>query len=509
MWEGDFGLFWGVGAMTGRCPTVAVVGAGMSGMCVAITLLSAGITDVCIYEKADDVGGTWRDNTYPGLTCDVPSRLYQYSFAKNPNWTQMFSRGGEIQDYLRGIAERYGLRHRIRFGATVVSARFDDGRWVLRTDSGTESTVDFLISATGVLHHPRIPPIAGLDDFRGTVFHSARWDHTVPLLGRRIAVIGTGSTGVQLVCGLAGVAGKVTMFQRTAQWVLPWPNPRYSKLARVFHRAFPCLGSLAYKAYSLSFETFAVALSNPGLHRKLVGAVCRASLRRMRDPRLRRALTPDYEPMCKRLVMSGGFYRAIQRDDVELVTAGIDHVEHRGIVTDDGVLHEVDVIVLATGFDSHAFFRPMQLTGRDGIRIDDVWQDGPHAHQTVAIPGFPNFFMMLGPHSPVGNFPLTAVAESQAEHIVQWIKRWRHGEFDTMEPKSAATEAYNTVLRAAMPNTVWTTGCDSWYLNKDGIPEVWPFAPAKHRAMLANLHPEEYDLRRYAAVRATSRPQSA
>lgn len=194
MWEGDFGLFWGVGAMTGRCPTVAVVGAGMSGMCVAITLLSAGITDVCIYEKADDVGGTWRDNTYPGLTCDVPSRLYQYSFAKNPNWTQMFSRGGEIQDYLRGIAERYGLRHRIRFGATVVSARFDDGRWVLRTDSGTESTVDFLISATGVLHHPRIPPIAGLDDFRGTVFHSARWDHTVPLLGRRIAVIGTGST---------------------------------------------------------------------------------------------------------------------------------------------------------------------------------------------------------------------------------------------------------------------------------------------------------------------------
>lgn len=191
----------------------------MSGMCVSITLLSAGITDVCIYEKADDVGGTWRDNTYPGLTCDVPSRLYQYSFAKNPNWTQMFSRGGEIQDYLRGIAERYGLRHRIRFGATVVSARFDDGRWVLRTDSGTESTVDFLISATGVLHHPRIPPIAGLDDFRGTVFHSARWDHTVPLLGRRIAVIGTGSTGVQLVCGLAGVAGKVTMFQRTAQWV--------------------------------------------------------------------------------------------------------------------------------------------------------------------------------------------------------------------------------------------------------------------------------------------------
>jgi len=224
-----------------------------------------------------------------------------------------------------------------------------------------------------------------------------------------------------------------------------------------------------------------------------MGALCRASLWQVRDPELRAALTPTYQPMCKRLVVSGGFYRAMQREDVELVTAGIDHVERRGIVTDDGKLHEVDIIVACTGFDTHAFFRPMRLTGRDGIASDDVWRDGPRAYQTVAMPGFPNFFMMLGPHSPVGNHSLTSVAESQAGHILRWIEGWRRGEFDTVEPTPSATESFNAKLRAAMPDTVWTTGCDSWYLNKDGVPEVWPFTPAEHRAMLANPDFGQYD----------------
>jgi cation diffusion facilitator CzcD-associated flavoprotein CzcO len=487
--------------MKRRDPAVAIVGAGMSGLCVAIALLRNGITDVTLYEKADEVGGTWRDNTYPGLTCDVPSRVYQYTFATKPNWTHVFSPGGEIQAYFRGIADEFALRDRIRFGTEVVSARFECGRWVLRTDAGAESKVDFLISATGVLHHPRMPSIAGLDDFGGRAFHSARWDHSVELTGRRIAVVGNGSTGVQLVCGLAGVAGRVLMFQRTAQWVVTMPNPRYSRVAGIGYRAVPWLRRFAYWAYSLVFDTFAVALTKPGLRRKAMGALCRVSLRQVRDPELRAALTPDYQPMCKRLVVSGGFYRAIQRDDVELVTAGIDHVERRGIVTDDGKLHEVDVIVLCTGFDTHAFFRPIRLTGRDGIAVEDVWRDGPRAFQTVAMPGFPNFFMMLGPHSPVGNHSLTAVAESQAGHILRWIQGWRRGEFDTVEPTLSATESYNAKLRAAMPDTVWTTGCDSWYLNKDGVPEVWPFTPAQHRAMLANTDPGQYELRRLAAAR--------
>jgi cation diffusion facilitator CzcD-associated flavoprotein CzcO len=470
---------------------------------MAIALLRSGITDVTVYEKAHEVGGTWRENTYPGLTCDIPSRVYQYTFAMNPNWTHIFSPGAEIQAYFRGIADRFGLRDRIRFGTEIVSARFEDGRWVVRSDAGTEAggefKVDFLISATGVLHHPRMPAIGGLEEFGGHAFHSARWDHRVEMRGRRIAVIGTGSTGVQLVCGLAGVAGRVMLFQRTAQWVVPLPNPRYPRFTSVTHQAVPWLDRWGYRAYSFAFDSFAVALTKPGLRRKMMAALCRVSLRKVRDPGLRRALTPDYTPMCKRLVMSGGFYTAIQRDDVELVTAGIDHVERRGIVTDDGVLHEADVIVLATGFDTHAFFRPMQLTGRDGIGADEVWRDGPKAYQTVAMPGFPNFFMMLGPHSPVGNLALTTVAESQADHILKWIERWRRREFDTVEPTSSATEAFNAELRAAMPNTVWTTGCDSWYLGKDGLPEVWPFTPAEHRAMLANPDREQYDLRGHPA----------
>lgn len=481
--------------MTRRDPAVAVVGAGMSGLCVAIALLRSGITDVTIFEKADEVGGTWRDNTYPGLTCDIPSRVYQYTFATNPHWSHMFSPGGEIQDYFRKIADRFGLRDRIRFGTEITDARFENGRWSLRTAAGEQCAADFLITATGVLHHPRMPSIAGLDDFGGHVFHSARWDHSVELAGRRIAIVGNGSTGVQLICGLAGVAGRVVLFQRTAQWVLKLPNPRYTRLAGITRNRFPWLDRMAYRGYSMVFDLFAVGLTKPGVRRKIMGALCRASLREVRDPELRRALTPDYTPMCKRLVMSGGFYRAMQRDDVDLVTAGIDHVERRGIVTDDGVLHDVDIIVLATGFDTHAFFRPMRLIGRDGIAADDVWRDGPRAYQTVAMPGFPNFFMMLGPHSPVGNLALTTVAESQADHILGWIQRWRRGEFDTVEPTRSATDSFNARLRAAMPHTVWTTGCDSWYLNKDGVPEVWPFTPAAHRAMLANTDPGSYDLR--------------
>ncbi|MGD1173645.1 flavin-containing monooxygenase [Mycobacterium seoulense] len=483
-----------------RDPTVAVVGAGMSGLCVAIALLRNGITDVTLYEKADEVGGTWRENTYPGLVCDIPSRVYQYTFARNPNWSHLFSPGGEIQDYFRGVADRFGLRDRIRFGTEIAHAQFEGGRWRLRTQAGAESTVDFLICATGVLHHPRLPSIPGLNDFGGNAFHSARWDHSVELRGRRIAIIGNGSTGVQLVCGLTGVAGRVMLFQRTPQWVLRLPNPRYSRLTNITHNRFGWLDRLAYRCYSSGYDLFAAGLTKPGLRRKIMGALCRASLREVRDPELRRALTPDYTPMCKRLVMSNGFYRAVQRDDVDLVTAAIDHVERRGIVTDDGVLHEADVIVLATGFDSHAFFRPMQLIGRDGIAADDVWRDGPRAYQTVALPGFPNFFMMLGPHSPVGNLALTTVAESQADHILGWIQRWRRGEFDTVEPTLPATDDFNAKLRAAMPDTVWTTGCHSWYLNKDGVPEVWPFTPAEHRAMLANPDLGQYDLRRRVAA---------
>ena len=393
------------------------------------------------------------------------------------------------------MAKRTGIYDRIRFDAEVISAQFDGQGWVVHTRDGQKARVDFLISATGVLHHPKVRDIRGLADFAGSVFHSARWDHSVDVRDRRVAVVGTGSTGVQLISALAGTPARLSLFQRTPQWIFPMPNPRYRRLTHRSHRVFPWLDHVGYHGYRVAMEAFAGALTKPGWRRQFVAVLCRANLRTVRDPQLRAALTPDYTPMCKRLVLSGGFYRAMQRDDVELVTAGIDHVESRGIVTTDGNLHEADVIVLATGFDAHAYMRPMEVVGRDGLRLDDAWRDGPRAFETVAMPGFPNFFMLLGPHSPVGNFPLTGVAESQANRIVRWIRRWQRGEFDTVEPTTKATDAFNAALSEAMPRTVWTTGCDSWYLGKNGLPEVWPFTPARHRAILAKPKIENYELR--------------
>jgi cation diffusion facilitator CzcD-associated flavoprotein CzcO len=471
--------------MSERQPSVGIIGAGMSGLCQAILLRKAGIADVTIYEKSDDVGGTWRDNTYPGLSCDVPSRFYQFTFAMNPDWTRLFSPGQEIFDYFRWLTDEYALTEVIRFGVDVVDARFTDGRWLLTTAAGEEMSHDFLIAATGVLRVPRTPAINGLAEFDGPVMHSARWNHAVDTAGKRIAVIGTGSTGVQIVCGLADSAGRLELFQRSPQWILPLPNPSYRRWTGPMHRRLPVLSSVAYYVNHLMFEWLARALVKPGWRRRLMSSACRANLRTVRDPDLRRRLTPDYQPMCRRLIMSAGFYPAIQRPNVHLVDSAIDHVEQRGIVTADGSLHELDAIVLATGFDAHAFMRPMSMVGRNGLTLQRLWEEGPKAYLGVALPGFPNFFMLMGPHSPVGNYSLTAIAEAQGSHIVNWIQRWRTGEFDNVAPTRRVTEEFNASMRRALPGTVWATGCTSWYLGADGLPELWPWTPHEYRRRLA------------------------
>jgi cation diffusion facilitator CzcD-associated flavoprotein CzcO len=485
----------------GNRPRVAIVGAGMSGLCMGIKLKRAGIHGFTIYEKAEAVGGTWRDNTYPGLCCDVPSRFYQYSFELNPNWTQVFAPGPEIWGYFERVADRYGLREHLRLGKEVVSARFEDGRWSIRTRDGEEDTADFVVSACGVLHHPRVPEIEGLESFAGSAFHSARWDHDVELSGKRIAVVGAGSTGVQIVTDLADSAGRLLHFQRTPQWILPAPNRHYAKWERALQRRFPRLGRFEYRLTEWALgHTFSRAVIQPGWQRRLISWICRMNLRTVRDAELRRRLTPDYQPMCKRLVVSSGFYGAMQRPNVELVSEAIERVEPAGIVSGDGRLHEVDVIVFATGFDAHAYMRPMEVVGEDGLDLEDAWREGPRAHRTVAIAGFPNFFLLMGPHSPVGNYSLVAIAEAQADFAMRWIRMWREGRLSRVAPTEAAMTRFNEEMRGAMPDTVWTTGCDSWYLGKDGRPEVWPWSPERHRAMLRDPDPAEFEVRRQPAT---------
>lgn len=477
-----------------RRPRVAIVGAGMSGICMGLKLQHAGIDDFTIFEKGDQLGGTWRDNRYPGLFCDVPSRFYQFSFAMNPDWTHRFSPGPEIWRYFDRIAAEHGLNERIRFETEVVSADHDGTSWHLRTAAGEEHEADFLVSATGVLHHPRHPEIDGLETFAGSCFHSARWDHSVPVAGKRVGVIGTGSTGVQIVTALAGVASELTLFQRTAQWILPYPNSRYSRLTRALHRRFAALDRVSFRATRHYFEALSRALTQPGWQRRLVSSICRANLRTVRDPELRRKLTPPYQPMCKRLVVSSGFYRAVQRDDADVVAERIERVEPAGVRTADGTLHELDVLVLATGFDTHAYVRPMKVTGPEGESLDEAWAEGPRSWRTVALPGFPNFFMLIGPQSPVGNYPLTSIAETQADFATGWMRRWMSGEVRLIAPRADAASAFEAERRRALPGTVWVTGCDSWYLGPDGVPEIWPWEPERHREMLADLREPEFEL---------------
>jgi cation diffusion facilitator CzcD-associated flavoprotein CzcO/acetyl esterase/lipase len=491
-----------------RPPRVAVVGAGMSGLCVGAKLLAAGLDDFTIHEKASEVGGTWRENRYPGLSCDVPARFYSYSFAPNARWTSVFAPGPEIQGYFSASADQLGLRPRIRFGSEITSARWQAGRWNLRAKDGHEETADVLVTATGILHHPRVPEIVGLESFGGATVHSARWpdDLTVESLrDKRVAVIGTGSTGTQLVSALGGNTRSLLVFQRTAQWILPVPNRPYSPVTRTAFTRFSALNRLSYRSYQRSLEAlFGTAVVKDGWQRALIGGLCRLNLRfRVRDADLRLRLTPDYQPMCKRLVMSAAFYPALQRPGVELVTDPIDRVVPDGIRTSDGAVHPVDVIVLATGFDAHAYVRPMEIVGEHGLTLERAWKDGPRAYRTVSMPGFPNLFMLMGPHSPVGNQSLVLIAESQSDYIIHWIELLRSGGVASASPTQAATDRFNAEMREAMPNTVWATGCTSWYLGPDGLPELFPWTPREHRALLKEPLLADYQLSRTVGVAAS------
>jgi cation diffusion facilitator CzcD-associated flavoprotein CzcO len=481
-----------------RAPRVIILGAGMSGLLAGIRLRQAGIEDFTIYEKSQEVGGTWRENRYPGLACDVPAHYYTYSFEPNPDWQHRFARGPEIQNYMRHVADKYDLRRHIVFGEEGAQARFDGRRWQLQLRSGRQDSAEFLIAACGFLHHPREPDIPGLDRFAGARFHSARWDDSVDLKDKRIGLIGTGSTGVQIVCAVSRLPCELNVFQRTPQWVFPLPDREYSLVERELVTQFPGLARLAYQMYDELFDAlFSRAMIRPGLQRRLIEAACHWNLRRVRDPELRRRLTPDYQPMCKRIVMSWEYYEAMQRPNVKLVTEGIERVVPEGIVTRDGRTHPLDVLILATGFKTHEYIRPLELTNAQGLRLSSLWDErGPHAYYSLAIPGFPNFFLLGGPHSPLANGSVILYTEALVDYAMQCIELYRRGELDTLAPTQAATDAFYDELRRNMDSTVWVSGCQNWYIGKDGLPEVWPRRPREFNALLARPRLGDFEISR-------------
>jgi cation diffusion facilitator CzcD-associated flavoprotein CzcO len=483
--------------MADRQLRVVVIGAGMAGILAAIKLREAGLHDITVYEKADRLGGTWRENTYPGIACDVPSHLYSYSFAPNPDWSQVFSPGPEIQAYLAAVAERFGVDGCIRYGTEIRSMAFREGSWHLEGDGGVTDRADVVIAATGVLHHPHLPEMAGLETFGGACFHSARWDHSVPLDGRRIGVIGTGSTAVQITTALADRVSELHLFQRTAQWVLPVPNAPIADEDRERFRTDPsAMRDLRRHLADTFEERFANAVvdaESPQL--KMIEELCRTNLEQnVTDPDLRERLRPDYRAACKRLIVSPTFYEAIQRPSARLVTERIERVEPGGVRTVDGRLHELDVLVLATGFRVDRFLRPIEVTGRDGVTLDEVWAQRPSAYLGISVPQLPNLFMLNGPNGPVGNFSLIDVAELQFDYVMQLIDRMRRGECREVSATADAAEQFEEDRTEAAQRTVWVTGCRSWYLDDRGVPAAWPWSFTRFREVMARPELEHYEL---------------
>lgn len=460
-----------------------VIGAGLSGLAAADHLRRAGI-EFTVYERAGEVGGTWRDNTYPGLFVDVVSRQYEFPFQPNFDWSRKFAPGSEIQAYLVRVADDRGLRDAIRFNEEIVAAQFQAGRWHLKTAGGRSDVADLLVCAAGFLNTPVYPDIEGRERFAGPAFHSARWDHRVPLTGKRIGVIGSGASGVQITEALAHQDCRVTQFIRRAQWVHIRDNPAPTDEERARLRepgGYERIQRELWDGYSQA-DRWRV---EPGALREQMQREFDGYLQVVKDPELRRKLTPAYHLGCTRIPKSDAYYEAVQRPNVHIETTRIERIVPDGVQLADGAMHALDVLVYATGFDAHAYMRPMKVIGLDGVTIDELWQDGVYSYRGVALPRFPNFFMLYGPFAPVNNISVPLGLEQEIEYILRIVEIARQRGASVM-PTAAATEQFVARLRAALPNTVWT-GCRNWYADQTGTPILWPLRQDEHPAMLRDL----------------------
>lgn len=473
-----------------------IMGSGFAGLGMAIALRRAGITDFVLLEREPEVGGVWRDNGYPGAACDVPSHLYSFSFEPNPAWSHRFARRDEIFAYLQHCADKYELRRHLRLGAEVAEARLDEllSRWVVHLTDGRCFTAERLISATGQLSLPSMPVLPGQVDFRGPAFHSARWDHQVTLDGKRVAVIGTGASAIQLVPAIAGQARQIHLFQRSAAYLMPRSDRAIPAWEKKLFRALPwTMKLLRLKIYCV-YESRAIALTRfTSLLQVFAGLPFRRLLRRqVKDPVLRARLTPDYPIGCKRVLLSDDFFPALNRPDVSLHSQAIRRMTADGIETVDGQRHAVDAIIYATGFAATKFLSPIRVVGRDGVDLNQAWRDGAQAWLGMTVPGFPNFFVLYGPNTNLGHNSIIYMLESQIAHVMRVLDAMRARRAEFVEIDRARFERYNRKLHRRLRGTAWN-GCNSWYVDAAGHSSTnWPGFTLSYRWLTRHASLDNY-----------------
>ena len=475
---------------------VAVIGAGLGGLCVAHRLAEIGIDNLVIFERDDGVGGTWRANGYPGAACDVPSHLYSLSFAPNPHWSSTYAGQPEILNYIEGCFDRFDIRDKLRLDTSIASATWQEDRqcWRLREADGTEHEARIVVSAVGLFNTLASPDIDGLEDFGGTVFHSSRWDVAHDLTGRRVAVIGTGATGIQVVPAIADLTEHLTVYQRTPAWILPRKNEVFTDAQKkVFENDPEALRRHREELYELYEQNTAFISGSPVA--ELLAEVARSYLeRKVSDLELRAKLTPDYPLGCKRVLVSSDFYPTIQRDDVELVTDRIERITATGVRSADGTERACDTIVLCTGFHAAEYLRGIEVVGRGGADLHETWAGVPRAYLGMAVPGFPNFFMLYGPNTNQGGNSIILILEGQAQFVAAAIESMRSEGASSVDVRSDAMLRYMDELKTALESTVWHSGCDSYFRAASGeIVTQLPHTSKWYCDQTMHFEPEDFE----------------
>ncbi len=485
-------------------PRIAILGAGFSGMGMAIRLKQEGFENFTIYEKASEVGGTWRENRYPGVACDVPSHLYSFSFEPNPNWSRRYSPGGEIWDYMKHCAQKYGLYPSIQFKKTVSAIRHDGKEWTIDFADGSSVNADYVVSGLGGLHEPNIPDIAGLDDFKGPVFHTVQWRDDIDPAGKRVAIVGSAASAVQVIPAIVDKVSHLDVYQRTPNWVMPRQSYFYPNWLKGLFAKIPILAR-AYRGFyfTLAEWRFGAFKKDENRVKATVRKIFEKQMEaQVSDPVLREKLTPSYPVGCKRILISDDYLPAIQKPNVDLIVDGIEGVTAAGVKTKDGREHPADILVLATGFKPFDILESIDVIGPSGRSLRETWKGGIAAHRTIMAPGFPNFFMLLGPNSGLGHNSVILMIEAQVNYVIDLIRQ--AGEKGRIAPRMEAAKAYDEHVQRDLQDRVWAANCGAWYVDENGRNfTLYPHNVRTYIREMAKPDFDEYEIEQAPQLAAT------